>query len=354
LQELAKETGHPEWRPGLRLLSSYGLIQKTDSADGGRRAYYRMPNRESVEQALADLELLVEMPMAGFTDKLGGEIAELTKMPFVGLAEQVQANLAQFANLPVSGMADKLAAEFAELQKIPVTGFTDKLGAEFAELTKMPFVGLAEQVQANLAQIANIPGPGMADKLGAEFAELTKLSLTGLAEQVSANLAEFAGLRIVELAAQVGIDHRTFSGERNTAVSTDEASAYQSADGVPVSASPELVTLIVRVLIVLAILSYLVHLIVVAGSTAGIAVQHATVSLAALGMHLYEHNHVAFGDSVGFVGFVGGLLAIVMFVQSLRSRDTSRRITAALERIESTSGPHPELDPRPQPSEPTE
>ena len=195
---------------------------------------------------------------------------------------------------------------------------------------------------------------GFTDKLGAEFAELTKLSLTGLAEQVSANLAEFAGLRIVELAAQVGIDHRTFSGERNTAVSTDEASAYKSADGVPVSASPELVTLIVRVLIVLAILSYLVHLIVVAGSTAGIAVQHATVSLAALGMHLYEHNHVAFGDSVGFVGFVGGLLAIVMFVQSLRSRDTSRRITAALERIESTSGPHPELDPRPQPSEPTE
>lgn len=55
LQEVTKETGRPEWRPGLRLLSSSGLIEKTDTARGGRRAYYRMPDREGVEQALAEI-----------------------------------------------------------------------------------------------------------------------------------------------------------------------------------------------------------------------------------------------------------------------------------------------------------
>ena len=55
LSELAKGTGHPEWRPGLRLLSSLGLLEKTDTARGGRRAYYRMPDREAVERALEEV-----------------------------------------------------------------------------------------------------------------------------------------------------------------------------------------------------------------------------------------------------------------------------------------------------------
>jgi len=55
LQEMAKRTGRPEWRQGLRLLSSFGLIEKTDTARGGRRAYYRMPDRDAVEQALAEI-----------------------------------------------------------------------------------------------------------------------------------------------------------------------------------------------------------------------------------------------------------------------------------------------------------
>ena len=55
LQEVAKGTGRPEWRPGLRLLSSFGLIEKTDTARGGRRAYYRMPDRDGVERALAEI-----------------------------------------------------------------------------------------------------------------------------------------------------------------------------------------------------------------------------------------------------------------------------------------------------------
>ena len=55
LSELAKQTGRPEWRPGLRLLSSLGLIEKTDTARGGRRAYYRTPDREAVERALEEV-----------------------------------------------------------------------------------------------------------------------------------------------------------------------------------------------------------------------------------------------------------------------------------------------------------
>ena len=49
-------TGDPSWRPGLRRLSAFGLIEKTGTARGGRRAYYRMPDREEVERALAAIE----------------------------------------------------------------------------------------------------------------------------------------------------------------------------------------------------------------------------------------------------------------------------------------------------------
>jgi hypothetical protein len=57
LQEVAKETGIPEWRPGLRLLVAYGLLEKSgESTRGGRRSYYRMPDRAGVEAALQALE----------------------------------------------------------------------------------------------------------------------------------------------------------------------------------------------------------------------------------------------------------------------------------------------------------
>lgn len=49
-------TGDPSWRPGLRRLSAHGLIEKTGTARGGRRAYYRMPDHEAVERALAEIE----------------------------------------------------------------------------------------------------------------------------------------------------------------------------------------------------------------------------------------------------------------------------------------------------------
>lgn len=56
LKDLESQTGTRVWFPGLRLLVAYGLLVKSgDSTRGGRRAYYRMPNREGVEGALLEL-----------------------------------------------------------------------------------------------------------------------------------------------------------------------------------------------------------------------------------------------------------------------------------------------------------
>jgi hypothetical protein len=52
-------TTNPEvpWRPGLRTLAAYGLIEKAGaSTRGGRRAYYRMGDRAGVDKALAELD----------------------------------------------------------------------------------------------------------------------------------------------------------------------------------------------------------------------------------------------------------------------------------------------------------
>ena len=54
LTELQRRGG-ARWVPNLRLLVSYGLLEKSGaSTRGGRRAYYRMPDRAGVEQALKD------------------------------------------------------------------------------------------------------------------------------------------------------------------------------------------------------------------------------------------------------------------------------------------------------------
>lgn len=53
LDELEAQTGERPWVPGLRVLSSYGLIEKSGpSTRGGRRAYYRMPDPDGVEEGL--------------------------------------------------------------------------------------------------------------------------------------------------------------------------------------------------------------------------------------------------------------------------------------------------------------
>ena len=52
VDELARR-GSPRWIPNLRILVSYGLLEKSGpSTRGGRRAYYRMPDRVGVEKAI--------------------------------------------------------------------------------------------------------------------------------------------------------------------------------------------------------------------------------------------------------------------------------------------------------------
>lgn len=47
------ERGHPRWIPNLRILVRYGLLEKSgESTRGGSRAYYRMPGRAAVVDAL--------------------------------------------------------------------------------------------------------------------------------------------------------------------------------------------------------------------------------------------------------------------------------------------------------------
>ncbi len=59
VQRMARQGGFEGPRvhvPGLRILVTYGLLEKSgESTRGGRRAYYRMPDRAGVEAALADL-----------------------------------------------------------------------------------------------------------------------------------------------------------------------------------------------------------------------------------------------------------------------------------------------------------
>lgn len=57
IAKLKDGTGKQLWVPGLRVLATYGLIEKAGpSTRGGRRAYYRMPCRVEVELALQELE----------------------------------------------------------------------------------------------------------------------------------------------------------------------------------------------------------------------------------------------------------------------------------------------------------
>lgn len=46
------------WFPSLRTLVKYGILEKTDTSRGGRRAYYIMPDRDGVGKALKELGYL--------------------------------------------------------------------------------------------------------------------------------------------------------------------------------------------------------------------------------------------------------------------------------------------------------
>lgn len=56
LDELKQQTGHPIWLPNLRVLISYGFLEKVgESSRGGRRAYYRFTDRQTIGRVLAQL-----------------------------------------------------------------------------------------------------------------------------------------------------------------------------------------------------------------------------------------------------------------------------------------------------------
>ena|SRR6516165_4395733 len=49
------------WRPNLRLLVRYGILEKTDVTRGGNRAYYRMPDLDGVHRALVELDTIAAL-----------------------------------------------------------------------------------------------------------------------------------------------------------------------------------------------------------------------------------------------------------------------------------------------------
>src|SRR5437879_6407235 len=56
LQELESRAGRRQWIPNLRLLVTYGILEKVgDSTRGGRRAYYRFVNRPAIQDALEQI-----------------------------------------------------------------------------------------------------------------------------------------------------------------------------------------------------------------------------------------------------------------------------------------------------------
>lgn len=56
LDELERRIGHPTWLPNLRVLLSYGFLEKVgESTRGGRRAYYRCADVQTIRRVLAKL-----------------------------------------------------------------------------------------------------------------------------------------------------------------------------------------------------------------------------------------------------------------------------------------------------------
>jgi len=56
LDELEQRAGHSTWIPNLRVLVSYGFLEKVgESTRGGRRAYYRCAGAQAIRRVLARL-----------------------------------------------------------------------------------------------------------------------------------------------------------------------------------------------------------------------------------------------------------------------------------------------------------
>lgn len=91
----AKQNG-VAWIPNLRKLVAYGILHKEgESARGGRRSYYSMPDEDGVARALNDMPVTTgEMPYAAH---------EVTDS---GVALRSTVNVPYFANLASCGSAN--------------------------------------------------------------------------------------------------------------------------------------------------------------------------------------------------------------------------------------------------------
>ena len=58
LSGLAEKRKKKVWKPGLRTLAAYGILEKVTTSRGGRRAYYIMPDLEGAKKALVELGFL--------------------------------------------------------------------------------------------------------------------------------------------------------------------------------------------------------------------------------------------------------------------------------------------------------
>ncbi len=57
LSGLAEKRKEKVWKPGLRTLVAYGILEKVLTSRGGRRAYYIMPDPEGTKKALQEIDL---------------------------------------------------------------------------------------------------------------------------------------------------------------------------------------------------------------------------------------------------------------------------------------------------------
>jgi len=60
LNNLEEKTKKRIWKPGLRTLVAYGILERTKTSRGGRRAYYILPDIEGTKKALQELNLIKE------------------------------------------------------------------------------------------------------------------------------------------------------------------------------------------------------------------------------------------------------------------------------------------------------
>jgi len=79
LDELGNRSGSQTWLPNLRVLVTYGFVEKAgESVRGGRRAYYRCPGAKAIGRALTQLASAPEPQQA---PPPGGE---LPRFRFIG------------------------------------------------------------------------------------------------------------------------------------------------------------------------------------------------------------------------------------------------------------------------------